>query len=50
MQDCHFEASGAHTGVASAEMLSKKGASAVIVGHSERRQHHGEIGTVVVDP
>ena len=41
-QDCHPEASGAHTGDISAEMLKDAGASAVIVGHSERRQHHGE--------
>jgi triosephosphate isomerase (TIM) len=37
-QDCHTEASGAHTGDISAEMLKDAGASAVIVGHSERRQ------------
>ncbi|NVK35874.1 MAG: triose-phosphate isomerase [Rhodobacteraceae bacterium] len=41
-QDCHAEASGAHTGDISAEMLSDVGASAVIVGHSERRTDHGE--------
>jgi triosephosphate isomerase len=41
-QDCHPEASGAHTGDVSAEMLKDAGASAVIVGHSERRLHHGE--------
>ncbi|THD65317.1 MAG: triose-phosphate isomerase, partial [Bradyrhizobium sp.] len=36
-QDCHPKASGAHTGDISAEMLADAGASAVIVGHSERR-------------
>jgi triosephosphate isomerase len=41
-QDCHAEASGAHTGDISAEMLKDAGASAVIVGHSERRAEHGE--------
>lgn len=35
-------ASGAHTGDLSAEMLADAGASAVIVGHSERRTDHGE--------
>ena len=46
-QDCHPEASGAHTGDISAEMLRDAGASAVIVGHSERRQGHGEIDAIV---
>jgi triosephosphate isomerase len=46
-QDCHPEASGAHTGDVSAEMLKDAGASAVIVGHSERRQHHGETDALV---
>ena len=41
-QDCHAKASGAHTGDVSAEMLADAGASAVIVGHSERRADHGE--------
>ena len=41
-QDCHPEASGAHTGDLSAEMLADAGASAIIVGHSERRADHGE--------
>jgi len=41
-QDCHPDASGAFTGDISAEMLKDAGASAVIVGHSERRQYHGE--------
>src|SRR6202044_1097339 len=40
-QDCHPKASGAHTGDISAEMLADAGASAVIVGHSERRADHG---------
>ena len=41
-QDCHAEASGAHTGDIAAEMLKDAGAVAVIVGHSERRTDHGE--------
>jgi triosephosphate isomerase len=41
-QDCHAEASGAFTGDLSAEMLREAGASAVIVGHSERRTTHHE--------
>ena len=39
-QDCHAEASGAHTGDIAAEMLKDAGAVAVIVGHSERRTDH----------
>jgi len=46
-QDCHAEPSGAFTGDVSAEMLKDAGASYVIVGHSERRQYHGETDTVV---
>jgi triosephosphate isomerase len=41
-QDCHANASGAHTGDISAEMLADAGASFIIVGHSERRADHGE--------
>ena len=41
-QDCHAKASGAHTGDLSTEILADAGASAVIVGHSERRADHGE--------
>ena len=46
-QDCHPKASGAHTGDISAEMLADAGASAVIVGHSERRADHGETDGLV---
>lgn len=46
-QDCHGNASGAHTGDVSAEMLKEAGATAVIVGHSERRADHGETDAVV---
>jgi triosephosphate isomerase len=41
-QDCHHEASGAHTGDIAAGMLADAGAQFVIVGHSERRKDHGE--------
>ena len=41
-QDCHAAASGAHTGGIAASMLVEAGASAIIVGHSERRADHGE--------
>lgn len=41
-QDCHAEPSGPFTGDLSAEMLKDAGASAVIVGHSERRSFHQE--------
>jgi triosephosphate isomerase len=46
-QDCHAEASGAFTGDISAEMLKDAGATAVIVGHSERRALHGETDAMV---
>jgi triosephosphate isomerase len=46
-QDCHPKAWGAHTGDLSAEMLADAGASAVIVGHSERRADHGESDALV---
>ena len=42
VQDCHAEPAGAFTGDVSAEMLADAGATAVIVGHSERRSYHGE--------
>jgi triosephosphate isomerase (TIM) len=41
-QDCHAEPAGAFTGDIAAEMLKGAGASAVIVGHSERRTYHRE--------
>ncbi len=46
-QDCHPLSAGPHTGDISAEMLADSGASAVIVGHSERRSDHGETDTLV---
>lgn len=41
-QDCHSATSGAYTGDVSAPMIKNTGASAVIIGHSERRAGHGE--------
>jgi triosephosphate isomerase (TIM) len=41
-QDCSPDVSGADTGDVAAEMLRDAGASAVLLGHSERRQNHGE--------
>src|SRR6185295_3257536 len=46
-QDCHTKDKGAFTGDISAEMLKDAGASYVIVGHSERRQYHGESDALV---
>lgn len=46
-QDCHPLASGAHTGDISAEMLADAGATAIIVGHSERRTDHAEPDALV---
>ena len=46
-QDCHPDASGAHTGDISAAMLKDAGASYVILGHSERRADHGETDALV---
>ncbi|GAB3245580.1 triose-phosphate isomerase [Alteromonas gracilis] len=41
-QDVSAHESGAYTGEISAAMLAKLGCSYVVVGHSERREHHGE--------
>ncbi|WEJ56653.1 triose-phosphate isomerase [Devosia sp. FJ2-5-3] len=46
-QNCHVEASGAHTGEISAGMLADVGAQFVIVGHSERRADHHETDDIV---
>jgi triosephosphate isomerase len=46
-QDCHAEANGAFTGSISAPMLKDAGATAVIVGHSERRHGLGETDAMV---
>lgn len=41
-QNMHEKLEGAYTGEISARMLKASGASFVILGHSERRQHFGE--------
>ncbi|HLG82170.1 MAG TPA: triose-phosphate isomerase [Bradyrhizobium sp.] len=46
-QDCHPKPAGAHTGDIAAEMLADAGATAIIVGHSERRADHGESDALV---
>jgi triosephosphate isomerase len=46
-QDVSQHASGAYTGEIAASMLAKLGCSYVAVGHSERRQYHGETDALV---
>ncbi len=41
-QDVHWNPQGAHTGEVSPAMLRDAGCTHVIIGHSERRQDHGE--------
>jgi triosephosphate isomerase len=41
-QDVSTHDDGAYTGDISSAMLAKLGCSYVVVGHSERREHHGE--------
>lgn len=48
-QDLSVHDSGAYTGEVSGGMLAKLGCTYVVVGHSERRQHHGETDQVVND-
>ena len=46
-QDVSEHAQGAYTGEVSASMLRDFGARYAIVGHSERRQYHGETDELV---
>lgn len=46
-QDVSTHDKGAYTGEVSAEMLAKLNCAYVVVGHSERRQYHGEDDAVV---
>ncbi len=46
-QDCSFNPNGAYTGDISAAMLQDFGCEYVILGHSERRQYHGETNETV---
>jgi triosephosphate isomerase (TIM) len=48
-QDVSEHVQGAYTGEISAAMLKEFGVRYVIVGHSERRQYHGETDAVVAD-
>jgi triosephosphate isomerase len=48
-QDCAVQPSGAFTGDIAPEMLKDAGAVSVILGHSERRQYHGESNALVAD-
>jgi len=47
-QDCHAQATGAHTGDVGAPMLRDSGATHVILGHSERRANNGETSAIVL--
>jgi len=47
LQDVSQFESGAHTGDLSAAMMAELGATAVLVGHSERRSEHGESDATV---
>jgi triosephosphate isomerase (TIM) len=46
-QDLSPHSDGAYTGDISASMLAKLGCTYVVVGHSERRHHHGESDELV---
>ncbi len=46
-QDVSVHESGAYTGEVSAAMLAKLGCAYVVVGHSERREYHGETDAVI---
>ncbi|MGC3993822.1 MAG: triose-phosphate isomerase [Propionicimonas sp.] len=46
-QDVSAHASGAYTGEVSADMLAKLNCSYVVVGHSERREYHGETDELI---
>ena len=48
-QDVSTQTSGAYTGDVSASMLKELGCRYAIVGHSERRQYHGETDALVAD-
>jgi triosephosphate isomerase len=46
-QNCHAEASGAHTGEIAPPMLAELGCRYVILGHSERRREMGETDALI---
>ena len=48
-QDCSMHVQGAYTGEVAADMLSDLGCQFVLVGHSERRQYHGETDELIAE-
>ena len=46
-QDVSIHDNGAYTGEISTEMLTKLGVTYVVMGHSERREYHGESAALV---
>ncbi len=46
-QDVSVHSSGAYTGEISADMLAKLNCAYVVVGHSERREYHGESDALI---
>ena len=46
-QNAHFEAKGAYTGETSLPMFKALGVKAIIIGHSERRQHFSETNEII---
>jgi triosephosphate isomerase len=46
-QDCSHVQSGAYTGEVAAAMLRDQACQWVILGHSERRQYHGELSALI---
>ena len=47
-EDCSAHDKGAYTGEVAANMIASTGAKYVILGHSERRQYHGENNELLV--
>lgn len=48
-QDCSAHGNGPYTGEVSAEMLKDIGCRYVLLGHSERRQHHQESNALICE-
>lgn len=46
-QDCSAHEKGAYTGEVSAQMIASLGTECTILGHSERREYHGEDSAVL---